>query len=228
MQQISNKNKFSIFFKQKGSVEEEEWIVTYADMITLLFAFFVLLYAISDVDPYKFERVASSIETSVGKNIEAEDRMTLEQVYTNLDNIIKEEGLTEQAEVSYAPVGVTIRFKGNVLFPTASADLSMDARPIFRKLAAEIKARPYRVDVEGHTDDRPVTTDQFPSNWELSGSRASSVVRFLLENQVQPDKLRAIGYADTRPLLPNKDESGNNIPENQAFNRRVEIIFRVK
>jgi chemotaxis protein MotB len=84
-------------------------------------------------------------------------------------------------------------------------------------------AEGYRIRVEGHTDDTPIDTPQFPSNWELSTARASAVVHYFLEQGVPAERLRAVGYADTEPKVPNRDAAGNPIPANQAQNRRVVI-----
>lgn len=217
-------NRHQLYFTSNNQSEDDDWMITYADMITLLFTFFVLIVGISQIDVVKFERVAKSMEKSVGKK-KIEDAISLPVIYSNLHKIINEEGLAEKAEVNYSPRGVAIRFKGNVLFSSASAVLSSKTYDLFNKLAEEIKDKPYRVDVEGHTDNRPIRTSQFPSNWELSSARASSVVRYLLKRNVQPEKIRAVGFADTKPIRPNKDENGFELRENQAYNRRVEIIF---
>jgi len=214
-----------IFFNKPANETEDDWLITYSDMITLLFTFFVLIVGISQVDLVKFERVAKSMEKSVGKKKIIEESISLPVIYSNLTKIVKEEGLAEKAEVNYSPRGVSIRFKGNVLFSSGSAVLSSKTFTLFNKLAEEIRSKPYQVDIEGHTDSRAIKTTVYPSNWELSSARASSVVRYLLKQDVQPEKLRAVGFADTKPVKPNHDNSGKHSPANQAYNRRVEIIF---
>lgn len=206
--------------------DDDDWLLTYSDLFTLLFAFFVLIVAISQIDEVKFQRVAQSMEQSVGKQKMQEVKVySLQEIYANLEKIVKEEGLTDQAEVNYSPVGIVMRFKGNVLFSSASSIISTSANTVLEKISQEIIKMPYKIAVEGHTDNRPISTSQFPSNWELSAGRAASVVRFFIGQGVQPYKVRAVGRADTKPLLPNMDENGNGIPENQAMNRRVEIVF---
>ncbi|MCF7802896.1 MAG: flagellar motor protein MotB [Candidatus Marinimicrobia bacterium] len=219
------KQSFLVFRNNQNEDDGEDWLITYSDMITLLFAFFVVIVAISQVDPVKLQRVSQSMATSVGKKYNQEMDFSLAEIYTSLEKIIEEEGLTGQAEVNYSPVGVVMRFKGNMLFRTASADIQPKAVSVLRKLAKEIRAKPYRIDVEGHTDNRPIVTALYPSNWELSAARASSVVRFFLDEGVLPHKLRAVGRADTKPLRPNEDVRGNPVKEHQAMNRRVEIVF---
>lgn len=206
--------------------DDDDWLLTYSDLFTLLFAFFVLIVAISQIDEVKFQRVAQSMEQSVGKQKMEEVKVySLQEIYANLEKIVKEEGLSDQAEVNYSPVGIVMRFKGNVLFSSASATISTSANTVLEKISQEIIKMPYKIAVEGHTDNRPISTGQFPSNWELSAARAASVVRFFIGQGVQPYKVRAVGRADTKPLLPNMDENGKEIPENQAMNRRVEIVF---
>ena len=111
-------------------------------------------------------------------------------------------------------------------FASGSAALSNSGKAILKGVAANIqsdKYRGYQVTVEGHTDDSPISTLQFPSNWELSTARASAVVHFLLQQGILAPRLRAAGYADTFPLALNRDVDGIAIPENQARNRRVVI-----
>jgi len=220
------KSQKSPVFNTPNLADDDDWLLTYSDLFTLLFAFFVLIVAISQIDQVKFKRVARSMEQSVGRQKLPEMRIySLQEIYANLEKIIKDEGLTDQAEVNYSPVGIVMRFKGNVLFPSASAIISTSANTVLQKIAQEIIKMPYKIAVEGHTDNRPISTAQFPSNWELSAARAASVVRFFIDDGVQPFKVRAVGRADTKPLMPNMDENGNDIPENQAMNRRVEIVF---
>ena len=111
-------------------------------------------------------------------------------------------------------------------FARGSAALSDAGRSVLRKLLQTLMAprfTGYRITVEGHTDDEPISGPEFPSNWELSSARAASVVRFFVEQGIPAGRLRAVGYADTRPLAPNRDTVGSPIPENQARNRRVVV-----
>jgi len=111
-------------------------------------------------------------------------------------------------------------------FASGTATLSDPGQSILASLLGRLQSpafAAYRITVEGHTDDEPISSAQFPSNWELSAGRAAAVVRFFVEHGVPADRLRAAGYADTHPLAPNRDAAGNPIPENQATNRRVVI-----
>ncbi len=118
------------------------------------------------------------------------------------------------------------QFSSAAFFASAAATLSESGRSILENLLDRMQSpafAAYRITVEGHTDDQPISTSQFPSNWELSAARAAAVVRFFVEHGIPADRLRATGFAETRPLAPNRDAAGTPIPENQAKNRRVVI-----
>lgn len=120
----------------------------------------------------------------------------------------------------------TLQMSSAAFFDSGSAALNKSGRGILKDVAVNIKSdkyRGYEVTVEGHTDDGPIRTLQFPSNWELSTARAAAVVHFLLQQGIAAQRLRAAGYADTFPVAPNRDANGKTIPENQARNRRVVI-----
>lgn len=122
----------------------------------------------------------------------------------------------------------TIAFDSTALFGRASATLNSSGKVILQEVVENLKSEDYQdymVTIEGHTDDAPINTVQFPSNWELSTARAAAVVRFFVEQGVSAQRLRAAGYADTRPLQPNRNEAGIEMPENQAKNRRVIIVL---
>lgn len=120
----------------------------------------------------------------------------------------------------------TLEISSAAFFDSGSAAVSDAGKSILRKVAVNLKSdisQGYRITVEGHTDDTPINTAQFPSNWELSTARAAAVVHFFLDQGIPAERLRAAGYADTFPKAPNRDANGNAIPENQAQNRRVVI-----
>jgi len=122
----------------------------------------------------------------------------------------------------------TLELDSAAFFARGSAVLSETGKNVLRRVAVNIGSvqyKDYQVTVEGHTDDAPISTAQFPSNWELSTARAAAVARFFLEQGMPATKLRAAGYADTFPVAPNRDAQGNPIPDNQARNRRVVITL---
>jgi flagellar motor protein MotB len=120
----------------------------------------------------------------------------------------------------------TVNMSSATFFPSGSATISAAGQAVLADVAERLKSdelRDYLITVEGHTDDAPISTAQFPSNWELSTARASAVVHYFLDQGIPATKLRAAGYADTFPKLPNRDAQGHPIPENQGQNRRVVI-----
>jgi chemotaxis protein MotB len=127
--------------------------------------------------------------------------------------------LGDDIEIIRKPESISFRINSEILYSSAKADLSLEGLAVLRKLFPVLKGSEYTITVEGHTDALPVRGGQYPSNWELSGARAGRVVRYLAVNGVGSTRLRAIGYADTRPLASNNTEQG------RASNRRVEIIL---
>lgn len=120
--------------------------------------------------------------------------------------------------------GVELNLRGAAFFDLASADIKPGGVPLLRDIAATLAGTPYKVTVEGHTDNLPIESWLYPSNWELSSARASRVARFLIDHGVPRDHMRVEGLADTRPVAPNADPAGRPIAENQAKNRRVVIL----
>ena len=212
------------FEKRSEEEDSDDWALSYSDMVTLMLCFFVILLAVSTIDPIRFQRVAQSMAGAVGTGTD-EPSVSLEELYEEVMEIIEERGLEEDVQASITRIGVAVNFRGHVLFALGKADLLDTAKPILQKIAEEIKKMPYDVLVEGHTDDQPIASAIFPSNWELSTARACRVVRFLTHSGVPSDRLKAAGLADTQPEAPNTTPEGVPIPENQARNRRVVVIF---
>lgn len=224
----------------------ERWLITYADMITLLLALFIIMYAVSTVDLAKFEAVAKSIREGFGatttggavpvfeKGAEApfsggsvRDSSPFEvfayQRIRKVQEAVAEElkKMGGKIELKFTERGIEINiFPSQILFDTASAALKPEFQKILRRLGEELVKLPNNILIEGHTDSRPISTPAFPSNWELSAARAASVQRFLIKSvNYDPSKIQAIGYADTRPAAP------NDTYENMQKNRRVTIVI---
>jgi chemotaxis protein MotB len=231
----------------------ERWLVSYADFITLMFAFFVVMYAISQVNEGKYrilsDTLASAFRTVPGNsagamvavnpnapmptavpvrkpqpNVKTDEK--LRQNKERLRNMAKE--LTDalaplvkegQVRITEGALGITIDINANVLFAPGDARLGQDAVRALIAVAQILAPTDFPITVEGHTDNTPISTPQFPSNWELSGMRASSVVRLFIDAGVDPRRLTATGYADQRPI------ADNNTAEGKARNRRVAITI---
>ena len=226
--------------------QEEEgpgpWLVTYADMVTLLLTFFVMLVAISSVNTERFEKIMHSIQFTLGASvapggkvgrIDTHDvrRRSLttpsgaenEPLLEDIKETINQKDLQDSVQVVQQGNKVIIRVKGKVLFPSASSQFDPQAKKVLKELAKIVMQHPdYRLDVGGHTDPRPISTPKFDSNWELSALRATRVLRYLVDQGVNPRRMTATGYADTDPIAPNTSL------ENLAKNRRVEFVLEKK
>jgi chemotaxis protein MotB len=224
--------------RMKAPSHADDWLITYADMITLLLCFFVLFLVISaskkhttpEVEPQKIVAEAPKPPPPLQLPEEFPNNLPLGEDETNEKLADAAPPLPPSQQVAQVePKGdrITIlEIDSSAFFDKGSATLSGSGKMLLQDVAGKLKSdeyRDYRITVEGHTDDTPISTAQFPSNWELSTARASSVARFLLDQGIMAQKLRAAGYADTFPKLPNRDANGAALPGNQAQNRRVVI-----
>ncbi len=206
---------------------EEDWMTTYADAITLLMAFFVMMLTFAKYDMPAYEAAVQAIKENISG--EPQGPTTTEQMQTELlDVVYNIQGGQEAMEVTSDNNGVVIELASKAFYKPGSATIKEDAQILLVDVSELLKApkyNAYRIDVEGHTDDDPISTRQFPSNWELSAGRATGVVRFLTQAGIDSRRLQATAYAETRPKVPNRDVNKNPIRENQDKNRRV--ILRV-
>lgn len=221
--------------QEEASAGAPLWMTTFSDMVTLLLAFFVLLFAFSSIDVLKFMAVMSAFRGNVsvldgGRAIitdsmmQTQDRETeleqLRELYEKLQEFLSREGLEGSVFLEFEERGLTLRFADQVLFDLGRADIKPEARQILRRLLPILSVLPNPIRIEGHTDNLPINTLQFPSNWELSTHRATNVIRFLTEQEeLNPRQLSAAGYGEFRPVVPNTS------PENRALNRRVDIVI---
>jgi len=218
------------------AANHERWLVSYADFITLLFAFFTTMYAISTVDARKLTTMVDSMQQAFdtkGMGVPAPAAapgapsaprtlgMTTGQRERALAQRLRERlaGRAVDIEIDHRGVVVSMREAGS--FPTGSADLSAVARDVLAELAATLGSDPaMALRVEGHTDDVPIQTGRFRSNWELSTARATSVVTYLVEQVgVAPRRLSAAGYGEFHPRVANTSDA------DRARNRRVDIVI---
>ncbi len=209
--------------RSSGPKEDEGWLITYADTITNLMALFIMMLAVSTVDLNAFEQVSAQLQKDfTGK----ETARPISEIKQQIERIVESKGLEDQVEVSQDKKGVVVEFSSSILFSSGKAELLPAIKPTFAEIAEELKNETYRsytIEVEGHTDDNPIRTAEFPSNWELSARRATNVIRFMLDADVEKARLKAAGYADIHPKVPNRDTAGKPIAVNQARNRRIVI-----
>ena len=237
-----------------GWFESEEgsnaWVVTFADIMTLVLVFFILLYALSDFNDESFHEMISNVmvfdgegnQISVidyaakqGRNPEplkaVEDMLGLnpsQHVIENLkpaivaemESMIDNTDLSDSVELAFDGDQVNLQIDGRFLFESGKADLKDSALIIFANLGQLFRQyADYRIAIRGHTDDRDIETIQFPSNWELSAVRATTVLRYFIQRGIDPERMTATGYADFIPLVE------NDSAENRARNRRVEFVL---
>ena len=215
--------------KKENKDVVDGWMGTYGDMVTLLMAFFVMLYSASDPDPGKYEEIVESMKEAFSKqDVENE----FKELHESLEDIIENKNLENAVEIKLGPNGILIQIPGSSLFASGSADIMTDMAPVIVEISTAITQlldessyHDYMIEVEGHTDDEPIGEDSeiFSSNWDLSAIRATGIVELLYNSGIEMDKLKPIARAESIPLLPNRDENGIPIPENRAKNRRVVI-----
>ncbi len=198
----------------------EPWLLTYADMVTLLMALFIVLLSVSTVDEQKAEEMTQAVKQSVSTS---SSKMTFQEIKEKVDKVVKENNLQNQVTATLTSRGIDLEYSSQVFFDAGRADLKPEALKMLdatAKIIKAIKLQDVRINVEGHTDSRPINTPQFPSNWELSTARASRVLRFMIDKGVDERKLEAGGLAATRPKV---DKSGKAIASEDPGNRRVVI-----
>lgn len=218
-----------------------EWLATYGDMVTLLLVFFVLLFSMSSVDSQKYKAVVQSLSGSLGV-LDSGTTVSLEQLVNNfpsdsptdspteaeefsdmqeeLQKILEDTELNGQVKLEINERGLLIRFLDSVLFDSGKADLKPQAMEIIDKISNILKETNKKITVEGHTDNVPISTFKYPSNWELSTTRAVNVVKYLIDkNYINPVRLSAAGYADQHPI------SDNKTVESRKNNRRVDMVI---
>jgi len=215
------------------------WMTTFSDLMTLLLTFFVLLLSFSDIDNKKFINAINSLKgalgimkqfpsprAELGYDFSDEVISRRQSIYDNVTELqrkAKELGLEEDVNIQVAETGLLIQMGDRILFDLGKADIKEEAFPILDVVGKTIHGKAGEVLVSGHTDNIPIHTPEFPSNWELSSARAISVVRYLINNtNVEPEILGATAFSKFKPLVPNDNA------ENRKRNRRVEFLVTWK
>lgn len=216
----------------------DEWVMTYGDMMSLLLTFFVLIVSFSSMQQVKFQQAAASLkvafnvldspESVIELNqpiVPPEERPTtdLEFLYEvrSIEKEVLDEGRQDDVQVEITDEGVLFRMTAPFLFASGRAELLPEAAPLLDRLGRMFRKFPASVRIEGHTDNVPIKSAQFPSNWELSAARAVAVARYFQGTGVPPERLSATGFGEFQPV------ADNATPEGRAANRRVEL-YRVR
>ncbi|MEJ2619714.1 MAG: flagellar motor protein MotD [Candidatus Thiodiazotropha sp.] len=261
--------------RQEEPVNHERWIVSYADFVTLLFAFFVVMYSVSSVNEGKYRVLSQTLthafqesqrsiepiqigelarsrgdtpglgdesallqgemrqgpgmenelgrEQAIGKQVipdlPSNETQRLSFLAATIEDMLSDYVDQELVDVTFSEDRVVVNMKDKMLFPSASAHLSRAAVKALGQIGRVLKTVPNQVQVEGNTDNRPINTEEFPSNWELSAARAASVVHLMTRTGIEPGRLSAVGYAEYRPVADNETVEG------RAKNRRVTLII---
>ncbi len=230
--------------KREEHDNTERWLISYADFVTLLFAFFVVMYAISSVNEEKYKTFSNSLsqafrqqpgspanpsrpslQSLVDKRdarIAAQQRQAREEMKSVEDNLQKALGpeiADGQIGLRQTSRGMEVDISASALFNEGDDKLQGDAKQTLQKLAEVLSRENKAIEVQGHTDNVPIKNAKFPSNWELSSGRAGSVVRTLAAYGVPESRMTAVGMAANQPVVP------NDTPEHRAQNRRVSITI---
>jgi chemotaxis protein MotB len=249
----------------------ERWLLTYADLITLLMIFFVVLYSMSKVDAQRFAAVAESLNKALGGGTPAKielavspvgpslfqtgtpsskttvpgngtdpnntaytkpdasangsqgngdiEKKSIDAIKAKLDKFAADNGIQTTLVTTTEERGLVVSIQETLLFESGSADITARARDILEKIATVLAAAPNQIKVEGHTDNLPIKTAKFPSNWELSVIRSTNVVHILQSDGISPDRLSAAGYGEFRPISSNDTDAG------RGKNRRIDLLI---
>jgi chemotaxis protein MotB len=209
--------------------EKDRYLITYSDLITLLLGLFIILYAISNIDSKKYQEVLNAFGTTFGSsrqilNINTANNnnsvVSVPQLKAKLSQIISEHNYGDFVKLEENERGITIHIMDHILFNSGSARLEKKSFEVLSKLAEVIRVLPNDLRIEGHTDNVPINSSEFPSNWHLSVARALSTAYFLMNTEKLPqDKLQVVGYSEYKPI------ASNDNPEERSKNRRVDIII---
>lgn len=215
--------------------EGNGWITTYSDTITLLLTFFILLYSMSVIDNEKLKQVSGALtsqltgnpvlmenvdENTEGVQPEIPNLDVYDELVKKVNSVLVANSLQDVVKIRQEPNGIVLQLGEAILFDPGKAELKEGSRDILEVIAQVIPQIDNNVVIEGHTDNVPISSGRYESNWELSTSRAINVLKFFIEEkQINPTKFSATGYGEYRPLVENTTD------ENKSTNRRVDILI---
>ncbi|MCP4633253.1 MAG: OmpA family protein [candidate division Zixibacteria bacterium] len=222
--------------RKKKQIDEgenlERWLLTYADLITLLLAFFIVLYSMSRIDAAKFNTMSEALNDALhGSDNVLTNEASLRQggplkiddlkiIKRKIGSFIENKNLQTDIETVLNSRGLIIHLTESAFFEQGQADIKAEAKYILKTLSDILVEIPNDMRIEGHTDDVPIHTSQFPSNWELSTARATNVLRFFIEEcKITPDRISALGFGEYRP------RASNSTPNDRKRNRRTDIVI---
>jgi len=229
--------------KPEGHMNHERWLLSYSDFMTLLMILFVVLFAMSSIDQTKYKQLSESMKIAMGggksiianqdavsikeeskpmnTDIEAQSEQSkLEQLKSQVDKYLEQNGMKASVSTQIDERGLVVSINDTLFFDSGSSEMKVEPQNKLIEIGKMINKLDNYIRIEGHTDNVPISTGQFSSNWQLSSARAANVTEFLITNSgIQPQKLSAVGCSEYRPILNNSTEEG------RAKNRRVDIII---
>ncbi|HEY8890005.1 MAG TPA: flagellar motor protein MotB [Clostridium sp.] len=224
-------------------VRTDGWLTTFADTMTLLLTFFIVLYSISTVDASKFKQVALSLQSQltgetgksglnfnvtngdvplVGKPLSATyNTNDTQEIYTKVQSFIKDKKLQSTVVIKSDNRGVILQLRENIIFESANSQIIAKSIPVLNSINTLIATFPNDIVIEGHTDNQPISNSKYKNNWQLSSDRALVVLEYFVDikGQKQPNRFTSVACGEYEPIAPNNNE------ENRALNRRVNILI---
>lgn len=229
--------------KHEGHANHERWLLTYSDLITLLMIFFIIMYALSNVDVAKYKQMSESLRVAMGggktiigsedtSNVDSQikpvddnqtseaEKNKLEDIKRQVDKYLDQNGLSQSVSAKIDERGLVVSINDTLFFDTGKADIKSDYAKKLIEIGKILNHIDNYVRIEGHTDNVPIKTNEYSSNWQLSAARAANVTELLVNQAgIAPKKLSAIGYGEFRPVSDNGTDAG------RLKNRRVDIII---
>jgi chemotaxis protein MotB len=219
-------------FYQKHKKQEEgnvdAWLMTYADMITLLLCFFIIFVSISEPKEEKLAQITNGIKSRFGT---VELATPFIGVFRSVQGIIETNEIFREAAVEKSEKGVTVELSVNTFFVKNSATINPQKQKILEDLAAAFKESEFKdfvINIESHSDDEQPDVKNYASSWDLTALQAAHLARFFVDQGIEPEHVRASGLADALPKVPNADRAGNVIPENREQNKRIVLKLERK
>ena len=226
--------------------DDATWLITYADLMTLLLVFFVLLYSLAYFEKEKYLARVEAVKLQLKDDLKLagamelldlpgplDPKITLEEItglrsrqtalMKSLNQFVRKSGQEQNISTQIQEGQIILTLSGETLFSSGSAVLNPQALPVIDQMIQVFdEFLDYDINIKGHTDDIPISTREFPSNWELSAIRATTVLKYLVSREINPQRLTATGYGEIMPRVPNTTD------ENRAKNRRVEFVLEKK
>ncbi|MCG8567330.1 MAG: OmpA family protein [Desulfobacterales bacterium] len=221
--------------------DDRPWLVTYADLVTLLLVFFVLLYSLAHFETENYrqglEKLSAQVEDEKMMQTHLRQwktqpmrideftgiRSREQSLVKSVNRFARQIESPQDVHTDISGGKITIRLSGETLFASGKARLNPESFPLIDRLIGIFNDFPeYTINIKGHTDNQPIATRQFPSNWELSAIRATTVLKYMIQQGISPQRLTATGYGDSLPRVPNSSDA------NRATNRRVEFVLEKK